>query len=440
MADDVLNNRELLEELGLDPEDLRIYTSDETAPEAEKTKEEIPVQVKTGTGKKKAPGKKKNKPRSMLRTIVVGAAKLAVIALSLVLTLSMLFGIALMSGDAGAASGTVTSGVSIMDKFDMFVTNEIAGALDGILSIKKVYWLSDSDMVAPKPNPANYGTADSPSELNWLIEEAADLIGDQKLVFNEDTPVWQGDKIYYYYDETILVITWKQNIDWGMYTLSEVRIAHPSQFRRFLAGGEFGSDKQYVTTEMAASVNAVVATSGDFYKHRLNGVIVYDRQVRRFAGKHIDTCYINDDGDLLFTYRKQLANREEAEQFVADNNVRFSLAFGPVLVDNGVACPHKTYTLGEVDGRYARAALCQVDKLHYLLVSAGGEAECSRRPTIQEFAQVIEGFGVQKAYALDGGQTTAIAMDGQLINHVEFGYQRAISDIIYFATALPDGE
>jgi hypothetical protein len=31
-------------------------------------------------------------------------------------------------------------------------------------------------------------------------------------------------------------------------------------------------------------------------------------------------------------------------------------------------------------------------------------------------------------------------MDGKAINDVEFGSQRQISDIIYFATALPDGE
>jgi exopolysaccharide biosynthesis protein len=47
---------------------------------------------------------------------------------------------------------------------------------------------------------------------------------------------------------------------------------------------------------------------------------------------------------------------------------------------------------------------------------------------------------VDKAYALDGGQTTVITMDGELINSVDYGFQRQISDIIYFATALPDGE
>ena len=62
------------------------------------------------------------------------------------------------------------------------------------------------------------------------------------------------------------------------------------------------------------------------------------------------------------------------------------------------------------------------------------------RPNIWDFTRVLVSYGVDKAYALDGGQTTVIAMDGDLVTSVDFGYQRQISDIIYFATALPDGE
>ena len=43
------------------------------------------------------------------------------------------------------------------------------------------------------------------------------------------------------------------------------------------------------------------------------------------------------------------------------------------------------------------------------------------------------------AYCLDGGQTAAIVMGDQLINRPVYGQQRKISDIIYFATAMPEG-
>ena len=355
-------------------------------------------------------------------------------------TVGMLLSNMVMVGGSGPAAAGNSGNVAIMDKFDMFITNEASRALDGILNIEKVYWLSDSELVAPEPNPANYGTANSYEELTWLLEETADLIDGQEMLFGPDRPVWDGDKIYYYYDETILVITWKEWIGKAMYTFSEVKIAHPSQFRRFLADGEFGSDKQYITTEMAKSVNAVVASSGDFYKHRYYGIVVHEGQIKRAEFEKIDTCFIDDKGNLILSPKGQFSNQTQAQQYVDDNNIRFSLAFGPSLIQNGVSCAPQKYLLGEIDGNYSRMALCQKDDLHYLLVNATAEKKVQVRPNIWEFTDVLLSCGVETAYALDGGQTTVIAMDGELITSVDYGFQRQISDIIYFATAMPDGD
>ena len=329
--------------------------------------------------------------------------------------------------------------VAIMDKYDMYVTNAISDALDGVLSIEKVYWLSDSDKVAPEPNKKGYGKVKTYEDLVPILEKAEKLIGGQTLAITPDRPFWSGDKIHYYYDETILVIAWKEIVNDCVYTVAEVKIAHPSQLRRFLAGGEFGSDKQYVTTHMAASVNAVLATSGDFYGYRKYGVVVYDGELKRFEGDQVDTCYINDEGDLLFTYRGEIKTEEEAKKFIEENNVRFSLAFGPVLLDKGKIKVPSQYSLGEVNGTFSRAALCQWDDLHYLVVNTSQEGGYFERHKVKDFAKFIKKLGCKTAYALDGGQTTAIVMDDELVTIPDYGTQRRISDIIYFATALPDG-
>ena len=405
---------------------------------SEETREkDVPVRVP----KKSTPNRHNGKKKPGAGGIVFGGlVKLVLIALCLGICGILLMNTALsVGGDAATVTDSLAE-ASIMDKYDMFMTNQTSNALDGILKIEKTYWLSDSDLVAPEPDPANYGTAESAEELMWLLDEAAYLIDGQEMLFSPERPVWDQDKIYYYYDETILVITWKEVIDNCTYTISEVKIAHPSQFRRFLADGKFGSAKQYVTTEMAASVNAVVASSGDFYKHRLFGVVVYEGVVQRFENKSTDTCFINDEGNLLFGYRGDFESAEEAQRFVDENNVRFSLAFGPILIDNGVECAPEEYALGEVDGYYSRMALCQRDDLHYLLVNSTAETDYQKRHTVKHFAQIVESMGCEKAYALDGGQTTVITMDDQYINDVDYGFQRQISDIIYFATALPDGE
>ena len=370
-----------------------------------------------------------------------GVAGLFASVISIAILLVLVLSLALSAGSNTTYGNVSASGLSIMDKYDMAVTNEISKALEGIITIEKSYWLSDAELVAPQPEQEHFGTADSPAELAWLLEETADLLGDQELIFNMDTPVWEHDKIYYYYDETILAIAWKQKIDGCIFTMSEIKVADGSQFRRFLAGGEFGSDKQFVTTEMAGSVNAVVATSGDFYKFRQNGIVVYDGQVQRFEGKYIDTCFVDDKGDLIMSYRKEFSNIQEAQAFVDENNIRFSLVFGPILVENYEATKNFTYPLGEINDEYTRAAVCQLGELHYMFANVTTEPDNGylRRMTINQFAQTLENLGVQKAYALDGGQTTVICMQDQLISYPDYGTQRQISDIIYFATALPNG-
>ena len=383
----------------------------------------------------------KKKNNRIIVALMEGVGGLVASAISLVILAVLLLSLALSSGNKPESVSASASGLAMMDKVDMAMTNEISKALDGIITIEKSYWLSDTELVAPKAEYDHFGTADSPAELAWLFEETADLVGDQELIFNMDTPVWEHDKIYYYYDETILAIAWKQKIDNCIFTLAEIKVADGSQFRRFLAGGEFGSDKQFVTTEMAASVNAIVATSGDFYKFRQNGIVVYDGQVQRFEGKYIDTCFIDNKGDLILSYKKEFSNKDEAQAFVDENNIRFSLVFGPILVDNYEAIKTTGYPLGEVFDEYTRAAVCQLGEKHYMFANVTTEPDYGflRRMTINQFAQALAGLGVQKAYALDGGQTTVICMQDQLISYPDYGTQRRISDIIYFATAMPNG-
>jgi len=351
--------------------------------------------------------------------------------------------VALLLTSVGNPSGSVqmdAQNVGILDKFDMFMTNTISDSLAGVLSIEKVYWLNDDDLVAPEPRQDCYGEASDPAQLEALLEDAADLIHGDEMYFDPRSTVLMPDtNILYYHDETILAITWKEIHDNSVYTYSEVFIAHPSQFRRFLAGGEYGSEKQFITTEMAASVNAVVASSGDFYRFRNFGTIVYDGQVQRINSRYVDTCFIDDQGDLIFTYGGDITDLEEAQKFVDENHIRFSVAFGPILVDDGELVVPYDYVLGEVLEPFPRAALCQMGQRHYLVAVANFEPPYLITPTIHRFANQIHKTGCDKAYTLDGGQTAVIAMNDMLINKVHFGYQRKISDIFYFATAVPDG-
>ena len=189
---------------------------------------------------------------------------------------------------------------------------------------------------------------------------------------------------------------------------------------------------------MAASVNAVTALSADFYKFRTIGTVVYRRRLCRFDGASLDTCFVNGSGDLLLVPRGTLTSEDEASEYIARNDVLFSLCFGPIMVEDGLVRVPDSYPIGEINDQYSRCCICQVGALHYLLVTANGEPPYAGRPTLRQFAEAVCSLGVRSAYALDGGQTATMYAGGQLINSVDFGYQRMVSDIIYFATAYPE--
>ena len=331
------------------------------------------------------------------------------------------------------------SDVGIMDGLDFFVFDSVSEAEYAAKEVKKRYWLSEDAPKAPVPNQDLFGTTSDPSSLQWLLDDAETLLDGQQTLFTTETPLIPGTQGTYYLDETIFAVTWKQAFHRTCYTITEVKVSDPSQFRRYLEDPVFDGKKLSTTTKMARAVNAVVGTSADHYRGRKAGIAVYKGEVKRVDNlKRIDVCYIDNNGDLHFTYRGQIPDLEAAQKFVDENNIDFSLSFGPILIDDGKRCEPPSYTLGEGNDHYARAALCQMGPLHYVVVVANSEGRNGYSPTIHDFAATLDTFGCQKAYTLDGGNTGAIVMNGKLINNQPFDYERAQGDIIYFCTAIPN--
>lgn len=400
--------------------------------------------------------KEKEKKKSRLPLILLS---LVLVPLSVLLTLALLRQMVVTVGTGKAATPDRTGDAAIMEQFDACVEEEIGGVRNRLLNIaepepgtetgtlaekpvkeKVIYEIAEGTQVAPEPNQDCFGQTDDPASLQWLLDEAEYMLDGQELYFRTDVELFEGSQVNYYLDDTIFAITWKEVHDGSVYTFSEIKINHPSQFRRHLAGGEFGSEMQYYTTEMAESVNAVVASAGDFYRFRNFGICVYDAEVRRVEGTYAETCYIDSKGDMLFTYGGDILTTVKAKEYVAENDIQFSLCFGPILVDNYELVEHTWYGVGEITEGYARSALCQMGELHYIVATANTEGPYQEIPTVKMFANNIAATGCRMAYCLDGGQTATIVMNDQLINRPVYGQQRKISDIIYFATAVPEGE
>lgn len=335
---------------------------------------------------------------------------------------------------------TEPASYTIMDSYDELVGTALSDAEAAAYSVKKVFWINENADAAPVPNADCFGETEDISSLQWLLDDAAEVLDGQETVFRTDIEIAPYSKVTYYLDDTIFVVTWQEVLDDFVYTFSEVKITHPSQFRRYLAGNEYDSDYSHPVSRMGNMVNAVMASSADFYRGRNHGIIVYQGEVKRTNySELVDTCFIDENGDLILVPAGELVGMEAAQQFVDENHIDFSIAFGPILVENGERCEPKNYYLGEVNDNYPRAALCQKDNLHYVVVVANGQYSYWERPTIHTFAKHVANLGCEKAYTLDGGRTGTIAMQGKALNPTQ-GAERWISDIIYFGTAIPSSE
>lgn len=341
----------------------------------------------------------------------------------------------------GTNTGSTTENrLDLVGKLDVFMNNAASDALENVAYIKKIYTIPESDLVAPKPDQSKFGSTTDPAVVQAVVDSASELLEGQELVWNPDIVLMEGSEIEYYCDETILVIAWKEAINNSACSFVEVKIAHGSQLRRALSDNTYGSSVYMYPTQMAQNANAVVAINGDFYGHRSCGITIYQRQLYRFNPRTLESCFFTASGDMIFTHVGELNTEDDVKKFVQDNDITFSISFGPILVENGEKKTTNTYLVGEVDIQYSRAAIGQVDKLHYLLMSINEEGRYKNRVTINQAADLIYAKGVPNAYALDGGQTATIVMNGETFNRPDWGNERIMTDIIYFATAIPGEE
>ena len=137
------------------------------------------------------------------------AGQMALMIGSFVLIALMLSAV-LLTGGINTKFEIQASSAVIMDRYDMYVTNRTSEALEGVLNIEKGYWLNDEDLIAPEPDQTKFGSTTDPASLQWLIDEAAELLDGQELLFSTDISIMPGTDIQYYLDETILSITWKE--------------------------------------------------------------------------------------------------------------------------------------------------------------------------------------------------------------------------------------
>ena len=242
-----------------------------------------------------------------------------------------------------------------------------------------------------------------------------------------------------YKDSTIEVTCWKEvsKINRAEIAFADIKIKHPSQFRRQWANGDYNSSKYQYPTNIFALSNGVVGMSSDFYKFRKYGIIVQygnvicDKRSTLSRQKYLDVLVIDYNGDFKIWKDNELS--EYIKKNGADD-IMLSFTFGPALVENGVPydpAVEKNYPLGESYMHSGRAAIGQLGKLHYLICTYGNPGLHR-----EDFPAIMAEKGCITAYKLDGGQPGTLVFQNKVFNKIAYmGEQRPMSDVLYFASA-----
>ena len=338
--------------------------------------------------------------------------KIAALLLSLVLLAGLL--------SSGSIMNLTEVTLSSNDRDSFFRSSSnllLSDAMGEVHKIPRVYTLGMGEYLTPEPDQSKFTKIEDEERKNY-----------------------DGTPIDYYKDETIEVKCWKEKTKYGIITFAEVWIAHPSQFRRALVDNVISKNHLDHPQNIFSKTNGVLGMSGDYCAYRPYGIeILYGNLIRDNVGKHLtpkmDILVYDTDGNFsVYESKKDFFETDVYKE----NKIIHTLAFGPMLIDDYKVSSQKDKLYKYQNGRpwevWPRAAICQFDyEKHYLLCRLGQPGA-----TMENFAKEINKKGVRLAYALDGGQTGTIMFNKKIVNEPAFDGTRAISDIIYFATAVPE--
>ena len=241
----------------------------------------------------------------------------------------------------------------------------------------------------------------------------------------------------HYQDPTIeMHVTSGHDFD-TLWWMAEVKIGDPTQLRTMPAYS-YESTANEKGRNLSRRAHAVLACNGDYYcmdvskkgSYVLRQGVLYSEHL---TGKS-DILLIDEAGDFHIAHKAVEGDIPESWD---GKRLINGLCFGPALVENGEVCSIEPDDFMITEKKVARLALCQLGPLHYAVICCSGPAVGSAGLTLQDFATLTGKLGAQWAYNLDGGNSAMMFTNTRMINVNRT--IRQISDIVYFASAWPEG-
>ena len=236
-----------------------------------------------------------------------------------------------------------------------------------------------------------------------------------------------------YSDENIQIsISTVRYNDTDVY-IADVKVSSAAYLKTALANDTFGRNVTQKTSGIASAHNAILAINGDYYGANSQGYVIKNGVIYR------DTARRNTEYDDLVIYKDGsfgiINESEVTAQALLDSGVMNLFAFGPTLVKNGSVSISQNEEVGRAMANNPRTAIGIIDDLHYILVVSDGRTNASQGLSLYELAQVMQQYGCKTAYNLDGGGSSTMYFNGQVINNPTTNgnriSERSVSDIVY---------
>lgn len=214
--------------------------------------------------------------------------------------------------------------------------------------------------------------------------------------------------------------------------VATVKIKGNVSIKTALADETYGRNVTAKTSTTAKSVNAVLAINGDYYGARDAGYVVRNGQLLRSESQNAsqEDLVIYKDGSFGIIKEGDIT----AQQLV-DNGAMQVLSFGPALIENGQIAVDSSDEVGKAMASNPRTAIGIIDDNTYVFVVSDGRTRESKGLSLKQLAEFMKELNVTTAYNLDGGGSSTMYFNGQIINkpttngrNIE---EREVSDIVY---------
>lgn len=212
--------------------------------------------------------------------------------------------------------------------------------------------------------------------------------------------------------------------------VADVTVSSPEYLKTALAEGTYGRNITQATSDIAEDAGAVLAVNGDYYGAQENGYVIRNGVLYRDKGESgQEDLVIYSDGSM-----KVIDEGEVSAQELLEDGAQQTLSFGPALVEDGSISVSEGEEVGRAMASNPRTAIGMIDENHYIFVVSDGRSDESEGLSLYELAEFMQSMGAETAYNLDGGGSSTMYFNGEIVNNPTGGRgesERKVSDIVY---------